>query len=396
MKRKRSLLYIFLIPVLIIIFLQGAVPFLTLISSGIRSGMENSIIGLDSHSIENRKVVLENDMLERWSSINRESSDLEEELTKVLKRHNMGISEFTGSDEVQKEFLEKVFKKMINVLQYSSTTGVFLVLGNDNDVTGSGQYNGFWIRDSDPRMKTVSNTDLLMERGSKDLSRSMSISLDTSWSTRFHFLGNGKRSSDDFFYQPYMAAQKYAGQNVKMEKLGYWSRDYILEDYYMDNHRMISYSVPLLYRGTVYGVLGVEIELSYLTSYFPATDLSADGNAGMVLAVDNGDGSYEGITGDGALYDLVSENGNTFYLEDPKQENLQKVKNTVAGTQQVYGIVNSLNLYSRNVPYQDTNWVLCGFEQCSKILQSWRSHLADNPGNRRGEWLFQSVFPGEG
>ena len=65
MKRKRSLLYIFLIPVLIIIFLQGAVPFLTLISSGIRSGMENSIIGLDSHSIENRKVVLENDMLER-------------------------------------------------------------------------------------------------------------------------------------------------------------------------------------------------------------------------------------------------------------------------------------------------------------------------------------------
>ena len=361
MKRKRSLLYIFLIPVLIIIFLQGAVPFLTLISSGIRSGMENSIIGLDSHSIENRKVVLENDMLERWSSINRESSDLEEELTKVLKRHNMGVSEFTGSDEVQKEFLEKVFKKMINVLQYSSTTGVFLVLGNDSDVTEAGQYNGFWIRDSDPRMKTVSNTDLLMERGSKDLSRSMSISLDIPWSTRFHFLGNGKRSSDDFFYQPYMAAQKYADQNVKMEKLGYWARDYILEDHYMDNHRMISYSVPLLYRGTVYGVLGVEIELSYLTSYFPATDLSADGNAGMVLAVDNGDGSYEGIIGDGALYELVSENGNTFYLENPKQENLQKVRNAVAGTQQIFGIVNGLNLYSRNVPYQDTNWVLCGF-----------------------------------
>ena len=361
MKRKRSLLYIFLIPVLIIIFLQGAVPFLTLISSGIRSGMENSIIGLDSHSIENRKVVLENDMLERWSSINRESSDLEEELTKVLKGHNMDVSEFTGADEVQKEFLEKVFKKMINVLQYSSTTGVFLVLGNDSDVTESGQYNGFWIRDSDPRMKTVSNTDLLMERGSKDLSRSMSISLDIPWSTRFHFLGNGKRSSDDFFYQPYMAAQKYADQNVKMEKLGYWARDYILEDHYMDNHRMISYSVPLLYRGTVYGVLGVEIELSYLTSYFPATDLSADGNAGMVLAVDNGDGSYEGIIGDGALYELVSENGNTFYLENPKQENLQKVRNAVAGTQQIFGIVNGLNLYSRNVPYQDTNWVLCGF-----------------------------------
>ena len=361
MKRKHSLLYIFLIPVLIIILLQGAIPFLTLAFSGIQSGMENSIIGLDSHSIENRKVVLENDMLQRWSGINKACSGLGDNLTAVLNQHEMDVSEFISSDEVQKEFLENVFAKIIDILQYSSTTGAFLVLGNDNDLAEAGEYNGFWIRDSDPQMKTVSNTDLLMERGSKSLSQNMSISLDTPWSTKFHFQGNGKRSSDDFFYQPYMAAQKYAAEDVKMENLGYWSRSFILEDNYMDNHKMISYSVPLIYRGTVYGVLGAEIELNYLTSYFPSTDLSADGNAGMVLAVDNGDGSYEEIAGDGALYDLVSASGNNFYLEEPRQENLQKVRGTVDGTQPFYGIVNSLNLYSRNVPYEDTNWVLCGF-----------------------------------
>ena len=361
MKRKRSLLNIFLIPVLIIIFLQGAVPFLTLVFSGIRSGTENSIIGLDSHSIENRKVVLENEMLQRWSGINRESNDLADELTTVLEQHKMEISEFIKSDEAQKEFLENVFEKMVNVLQYSSTTGVFLVLGNDKDMTEAGQYNGFWIRDSDPQMKTASNTDLLLERGSKNLSRNMSISLDTPWSTHFHFQGNGKRSADDFFYQPYMAAQKYAAENVNMEKLGYWARSFVLEDHYMDNHRMISYSVPLIYRDTVYGILGVEIELSYLTSYFPATDLSADGNAGMVLAVDKGDGNYEKIAGDGVLCEKVFESSDAFYLEKARQKNLQKVKSTVTEGQSVYGIVSSLNLYSRNVPYQNTNWVLCGF-----------------------------------
>ena len=49
MKKKKSLLNIFLIPILIIVFVQGAVPFLTLIFSGIRSNMENAVIGLDSH-----------------------------------------------------------------------------------------------------------------------------------------------------------------------------------------------------------------------------------------------------------------------------------------------------------------------------------------------------------
>lgn len=75
-KRKRSLLDIFLIPILIIVFVQGAVPFLTLIFSGIRTSMEDTMIGLDSHTVENRKVVLENDMIEQWSSVNKESDGL--------------------------------------------------------------------------------------------------------------------------------------------------------------------------------------------------------------------------------------------------------------------------------------------------------------------------------
>ena len=65
MKKKKSLWNIFLIPILIIVFVQGAVPFLSLIFSGIRSNMENAVIGLDSHTVENRKVVLENDMIWR-------------------------------------------------------------------------------------------------------------------------------------------------------------------------------------------------------------------------------------------------------------------------------------------------------------------------------------------
>ena len=361
MKKKKSLWNIFLIPILIIVFVQGAVPFLSLIFSGIRSNMENAVIGLDSHTVENRKVVLENDMIEQWSSVYKESDSLSSALTKVLSDHQMDMQGFMGSGKVQEEYLETVFYDMVEVLQYNSTSGIFLVLGNDGDTDSEGEYKGFWVRDSDPQTKTASRTDLLMERGSKVLSQNMSISLDTSWHTDFHFQGNGKRDADDFFYQPYITAENYVDSHTSMENLGYWSKPFILEDFYMDNHKMITYSVPLVYDKTVYGVLGIEVGVNDLAKYFPVKDLDSNLNAGFALVVDHGNGNYEGIAGEGALYDAVSRDGSDFVLEEPVQENLRLVQGAAIGKQQIYGLVSNLELYSRNVPYEDTQWALCGF-----------------------------------
>lgn len=361
MKKKKSLWNIFLIPILIIVFVQGAVPFLTLIFSGIRSNMENAVIGLDSHTVENRKVVLENDMIEQWSSVYKESDSLSSALTKVLSNHQMDMQGFMGSGKVQEEYLETVFYDMVEVLQYNSTSGIFLVLGNDGDTDSEGEYKGFWVRDSDPQTKTASRTDLLMERGSKVLSQNMSISLDTSWHTDFHFQGKGKRDADDFFYQPYITAENYVDSRTSMKNLGYWSKPFILEDFYKDNHKMITYSAPLVYDKTVYGVLGIEVGVNDLTKFFQVKDLDSDLNAGFALVVDHGNGNYEGIAGEGALYDAVSRDGSDFVLEEPVQENLRLVQGAAIGKQQIYGLVSNLELYSRNVPYEDTQWALCGF-----------------------------------
>ena len=361
MKKKKSLWNIFLIPILIIVFVQGAVPFLTLIFSGIRSNMENAVIGLDSHTVENRKVVLENDMIEQWSSVYKESDSLSSALTKVLSNHQMDMQGFMGSGRVQEEYLETVFYDMVEVLQYNSTSGIFLVLGNDGDTDSEGEYKGFWVRDSDPQTKTASRTDLLMERGSKVLSQNMSISLDTSWHTDFRFQGNGKRDADDFFYQPYITAENYVDSRTSMKNLGYWSKPFILEDFYKDNHKMITYSAPLVYDKTVYGVLGIEVGVNDLTKFFQVKDLDSDLNAGFALVVDHGNGNYEGIAGEGALYDAVSRDGSDFVLEEPVQENLRLVQGAAIGKQQIYGLVSNLELYSRNVPYEDTQWALCGF-----------------------------------
>ena len=79
-----------------------------------------------------------------------------------------------------------------------------------------------------------------------------------------------------------------------MTDLGYWSMPFILEDHVLDNHQMITYSIPLCYDGEIYGILGTEISVGYLGSnYLPVRDLDRNQNAGYVIAIDRGDDTYK-------------------------------------------------------------------------------------------------------
>lgn len=357
--KKRSLLRIMLIPMLLIVLIQGIVPFLTLAFSGIKKSLEENTIQMDAHMVEKNQVMLQNDMNEKWRSIYKESDELNSKLKELLQKDKGDIHQFLASDDLQKKYLENVFGKLISELEYNTTSGVFLVLANDKDINNEADYQGVFVRDSDPQTKTASNTDLLMEKGSKILSQKAAISLDSPWTTKFHFKGNGTRAADNFYYQPYVAATKY--KNSEMQDLGYWAKPFILEDNYMDNHKMITYSVPLQYQGEIYGVLGVEISLDYLNSYYSVHDLDTSRNAGYALAIDQEDGTYELISGKGTLYDASMRTNKKIKLENSKNQELYKVTNANVGKQEIYAITKPLKLYSNNVPYKDTKWSLCGF-----------------------------------
>lgn len=369
-KKKRSLLIIFMIPVLIIVLVQGAVPFSMVAFSGVMSNIENTIISMDSHTVENRQLVLENDMLEQWCSIYKESDTLELQLAQVLEENGVGMPDFLKSEDLKQEYLRSVFPDMVNTLQSKSASGLFIIMADGGNTDKEAYYNGFFIRDSDPQNRTASNTDLQLERGSKVLSQDMSIPLDSSWTTDFHFEGSGARASDDFFYKPYEAAISHI--NANMANMGYWSRPFILEDYYMDNHQMITYSVPLVYGGQVYAVLGVEVSVSAISKYFLIRELDNDLNAGYAIAIRNGD-EYELLLGKGSLYDTVSRAGRYASFGELTQDGFGRVDNASAGKHGINVFVKPLNLYSNNVPYDDTDWVVCGFVTEDSIYGLGRS-----------------------
>lgn len=370
-KRKKKLLNIFLIPLIGIVLIQGVLLLSMLFFSGVQETLQDNAVETDTHILENRQMSLQSAMVREWSSLNGESEDCSAVLEKLLKERNITMEDFLSDKEVQEELLRQFFSEMITTIQQKSVSGGFLILANDKPVEEASDHRGFFIRDSDPTRKTASNTDLLLERGNKNLARDASISLDNPWSVNFHFEGKGKRSSDDFYYEPYIAGTTHTETN--MLNLGYWSEPFVLEDNYMDNHQMITYSLPLIHDGTIYGILGVEVSLSRLEDYLDIRGLDADLNAGYVLVKKQGDQIYQCVSGKGTLYESVSRTGENFTLTDEPVRGLYLVDGVTIGQQKVYAMVSPLELYSNNVPYENTQWGLCALVTEDSIFETGRN-----------------------
>ena len=359
-RKKKKLAYLLLFPLLLVVLLQGILPFSILLGSGTRQSLERSAVDIDNNLVENRRVVLENSMLDQWSTVRNESAYLNSALADFLSETRTDMDAFLTSSDFQRDYAARVYAELLSYLRLDRSCGLFLILGNREDVTVPQDYVGFFLRDSDPATKTDTDSDLLLERGSNELARQSGIPLDSSWSPVFHFAGSGQRSADDFFYTPYLLAQQH--KDVSMASLGYWSTPFILEDHRLDNHRMITYSVPLLFGGEVYGILGTEVSVSYLSNNFlPVRDLDRNQNAGYTIAIDQGDGTYRTIAGKGALYDAIRRNDETFTLEETRYRDLFRVRDSAIGKQAIYAVESRLTLYDSMVPYENTDWVLCGF-----------------------------------
>ena len=356
-KKKATIFQMFLIPLIGIMLVQGFITIGTLIVRRTARTLEEYAGGMMNRLVENRKVILQNDMNQRWASVCERETYLEEILKDSLAEKNVELGELLASEELRSSLLELFFPECLEVLQNNTVTGIFVIL-TGNSIQEAGDFDGFLVRDSDPDTNPANYTDLLLERGSKHLSREWDIPLDTAWTTRFHMDGLGKNDADKYFYEPWRAGEEY--EDADTEDLGYWALPFFLEKDKVDPYEMITYSLPLRHEGQVYGVLGVEISIRKLSAYFPAAELNDSQQSGYMLALKQKDGEYRPLAGKGVLYNLVHSMGKAFSLEETGYENLWLVQDARLNRQGVYAVACPLKLYSNNVPYEDTEWLLLG------------------------------------
>ena len=356
----------------VIVLIQGALPISVLAFSGVKGTLEDNAISIDARAVDNRKVNLESAMVKSWAGISRETVALNSALSDQLAQSGLDVPGFLADDSQKDAFIADAFPRLLSVIGSNTTSGVYLILGNDGDLSVEQDHIGAFLRDSDPTGNSDSHSDLLLERGDKEIARNASIALDNTWAPKLHLAGSGVRSADDFFYKPYEAALQNPGADAKA--MAYWSPPFVLEGDPSDSYRMIAYSVPLMLDGQVYGVLGIEVSTEYLAdTCFPISEPSGSEAGGYALALANGNGSYQIITGNGALYNAVNAEGPAFTLEETRNAGLMQVEGVTMGDQQVYAIAEPLKLYSGIVPYDDTSWAVVGLFSEDSIFAAGNS-----------------------
>ena len=111
----------------------------------------------------------------------------------------------------------------------------------------------------------------------------------------------------------------------------------------------------MVYQGTVYGVMGVEISENYLAEMLPVRELNSQNQGSYMLAGLAEDGSLDPMVVTGAAV-LTMERLET---ETTRYNSLYRL--SVRG-REAYAGVSRLHLYNTNTPFSDEVWVVAGVE----------------------------------
>jgi signal transduction histidine kinase/GGDEF domain-containing protein/ActR/RegA family two-component response regulator len=209
-------------------------------------------------------------MTGRWSDISGTLSDADDVMKRILDENDLSVSEFCTNDAAKDEFLESTAGGLPDLFDLNTVSGVFIILTNDTnapDDTKDQTCEGVFIRDTEPDKSFDDNSDMVLIRGSEKISEKCGIPRGVVWQPEFNFKASDENDFD-YFYKPLKAA--YSASVPESIALGCWNGSPGID--YDNDQSMIYYSVPLVYDGVVYGVMGVGILEERISYIMPAYD----------------------------------------------------------------------------------------------------------------------------
>ena len=96
---------IFLVPLIAIMLIQSLITIGTLVMKRVTGMMEESSVSMMNRLVENRKVILQNDMNQRWASIHDREALINGVLERYLDGEGVGVETVLGSGEMRSGLL---------------------------------------------------------------------------------------------------------------------------------------------------------------------------------------------------------------------------------------------------------------------------------------------------
>ncbi|OJV63104.1 MAG: hypothetical protein BGO41_10410 [Clostridiales bacterium 38-18] len=341
--QKKSILSRLSMMTLVIVLSQTLLLVALLVFGGVFNQAELNAYQTFYDKVNNRRDYLQREMKNRWTNISPYLMTIRKAVTENADSHD--------------DFFEASVDELILMLRTNQVTGAFIIL-NESRVQDY-RYPSLYIRDYDPQANGYTDDDLYMVSGPSDLAKNLQIPLDQGWQYNLQLT----EENTPFIQKPIENAMVTSKSNL----VGYWSKPFKLMDGDMD---IITYSMPLLdLSGELVGVVGVEISVSYLSKFLPATDLQPRDSLGYIIAYkeDTSDALIPIVTA-GALQQRLIDTSHPLELSlEDQSKKIYRLTNHF-GNEAIYASYEKLGLYAQNTPFENEEWYLIGFMRSDYLL----------------------------
>lgn len=364
MKIEKKKLSAVLAVVLAVIFILQSVIFLVFmrmsgVLKAVDSGAEDTLV----KQAEKSRIFIETEMLKKWSSIDGTVERAGMCMEGLLDDRNADIADIFSDSGLKSDYIDKMSAELLTMLRTNSVNGAFIVMCNSAETPSPeeyGEYMGVFFKDADSYSNPADYSDIVMDRGSSAISSKYKIPLDMKWSSSFVY-DKKTEGKMDFFFTPVIAAHN----NISSAgNCGYWcsvtspGND---SKYYGETH--LCYSVPLIYDGQVYGVIGVSVAKSRILSIFPEEAVADDGNGGFALVTcSKTEGSGMKAEVQAAFGAAVEKNISEGTVIDLKQydsdNSLYTIKSIPVAGEKAYCAVDNIGMYTAESPFSSTKWAV--------------------------------------
>ena len=347
-KILRSLLLVLLAEMLLLIF--------AISTSRVTSQLNENAEDILDKQVENRANYLRQNLIQA-QDLNAISGTIDRVTRELVENGTIRLDTLDASSEDALPLLSAICPELVNTLRSKPVNGIFVILSTHdmNDRADGSYLPAVYIRDLDPSASSTDrNADLLAERGPAAAFTPLGISTDKGWSPAMPYQPGGKTS----FYKESFQIAYTSESKLSADDYGRWTpATFRLKG---DDRDALAYVQPLILDdGTVYGVVGVELLTSYLTTQLPSNELQNMDHGTYLLATTDADLKRDDVI-----------NVRTAFLtgEDADKKMLQTLtlyrdgmdwKFWLDGEEQ-YATLQQLGLYSRNAPFSGEAWLLIG------------------------------------
>ncbi len=339
--RKMALAFI------VSVVLQSMVMWAVLAAGGVVRHSKANACEIFSEKVSSRSDNLENEMNAVWTNFGLYTNQIQKYFSSGEAEGKAGVD----------QILEEVAPVVLNAMNYTKTTGAFLVL--DEVKPGTDEHAAVYIQNANPDRTDEKNASTYLLYGPWNVAERLNIVTDANWSYRMDLSAIPK----DFYQKPFENRDLTDQEAL----LGYWSRPFKPTP---NSEEVIAYSVPLSdKKGNPIGVFGVEISVNYLYKRLPASELKAPDSYGYIIATRDEPGApLRASVIHGAVQKRVFKEGQELDLRPVNEDYAVYSVGGKAGGPEICASLHRMGMYYNNTPFSGEEWFLVGLLERSALF----------------------------